>query len=106
MFHCGAGRDRTGQIAMLLLTLAGVEPEVVAADYALSAARLPALYAARGEEDEGPVLDAFLAERHTTAAELIVTTLTGLDVELCMRDAGLSDRELAALRRRLVGHGA
>src|SRR5207247_4990175 len=46
VFHCGGGRDRTGQIAMLLLTLVGVAPEDVAADYALSAERLRARYAA------------------------------------------------------------
>ena len=36
--HCGIGRDRTGLIAILLLALAGVEPEEIAADYALSEA--------------------------------------------------------------------
>ena len=35
--HCVGGRDRTGQVAMLLLALAGVAPEEIAADYALSA---------------------------------------------------------------------
>ena len=34
--HCMGGKDRTGLIAALLLGVAGVEPEVVAADYALT----------------------------------------------------------------------
>ncbi len=55
-FHCGGGRDRAGQVAMLVLALVGVAPEEIAADYALSAERLPARYAARGEEDQGPPL--------------------------------------------------
>jgi len=37
LFHCMGGRDRTGMIAMLVLTLVGVSPELVADDYELSA---------------------------------------------------------------------
>ncbi|KAK4156271.1 hypothetical protein C8A00DRAFT_41234 [Chaetomidium leptoderma] len=36
LFHCTAGRDRTGVMAGLLLTLAGASPETVALDYILS----------------------------------------------------------------------
>ena len=39
--HCTAGKDRTGVAAMLLLDLAGVAAEHVAADYALSSQRRP-----------------------------------------------------------------
>jgi protein-tyrosine phosphatase len=36
LFHCHAGRDRTGLIAALLLALAGVPAATITADYALS----------------------------------------------------------------------
>lgn len=36
-FHCTAGKDRTGLIAMLLLANAGVEQDVIIAEYALTA---------------------------------------------------------------------
>jgi hypothetical protein len=36
-FHCTAGKDRTGIIAALVLSLCGVEPEDVVQDYSLSA---------------------------------------------------------------------
>lgn len=36
LIHCAAGRDRTGIVIALLLSLLGVEDEVIAADYALS----------------------------------------------------------------------
>ncbi len=100
--HCGAGRDRAGLIAMLLLALAGVSADDIAADYALSARRLRVRFAALGEVDEGPLLEAFLTERRTTGAALIVRTLAGLDVEGLLRDAGLAADDLDALRRRLV----
>ncbi len=101
-FNCAGGRDRTGQVTMLLLALAGVAPDDIAADYVLSGVRLRARYAARGEEDEGPLLEAFLEKAGTTAADVLVTMLRGLDVEACLRVGGLTSHDIAALRRRLV----
>ena len=40
MLHCAAGKDRTGVLAALLLDVAGVEPEAIAEDYAMSATNL------------------------------------------------------------------
>ena len=102
-FHCVGGRDRAGQVAMVLLALAEVGPEEIAADYALSSERLPARYASRGEEDQGPLLEGFLAERGTSAVGLIVETVEELDMEAMLRDAGLSEDDLDAARRRLLG---
>lgn len=102
-FHCQGGRDRAGQISMLVLALAGVEPEAIAADYALSDERLRALYLSRGEEDEAPKIAAYLRERGTTATDLIVELLTTIDVEAILSSAGLEPRDLDALRLRLTG---
>src|SRR5258706_7259774 len=40
LIHCAAGRDRTGIVIALFLSLLGVDWDVVAADYALSASLL------------------------------------------------------------------
>jgi protein tyrosine/serine phosphatase len=101
--HCGGGRDRAGQVSMLLLALVGVSADVIADDYVLSYERLPARYAARGEEDQGPVLQSYLETQGKTADALIVELLERLDVETHLRQAGLSDEDVAALRSRLVG---
>lgn len=37
VFHCSAGKDRTGVLAAMVLSLVGVPDDVIAADYALSA---------------------------------------------------------------------
>jgi protein tyrosine/serine phosphatase len=100
--HCQDGRDRSGQIAMLVLALAGVEPEAIAADYALSEERLRPLYLSRGEEDEGPKIAEFLRDQGTTATALIVEILAALDIEGTLLAAGLDDQDVAALRHRLV----
>jgi protein-tyrosine phosphatase len=98
VFHCQGGRDRAGQISLLVLALAGVEPEAIAADYALSDERLRPLYLSRGEEDEAPKIAAFLREQGTTATELIVDLLATRDFEAELLAAGLSDADLAAIR--------
>lgn len=41
IFHCTAGKDRTGVLAALLLKLAGVSDEDIVADYALTAQSRP-----------------------------------------------------------------
>lgn len=43
LFHCSAGKDRTGVLASLLLGLAGADHEAIAADYALTEERVPAI---------------------------------------------------------------
>jgi protein tyrosine/serine phosphatase len=86
LIHCVGGRDRTGQIAMLVLALVGVPPEEIASDYCLSP----------GLEDE------FLAGRGTSSRELIVATLAQVDTEAAMRAGGLEDADLRALRARLL----
>jgi protein tyrosine/serine phosphatase len=86
LFHCAGGRDRTGQIALLLLSLAGVEPGQIAADYCLS-------------PDEG---DDFLASRGSSPTEAIMGVLAELDAASYLRDAGVSEADLAAVRVRLT----
>jgi protein-tyrosine phosphatase len=41
LFHCGAGKDRTGMIAALLLGIARVPHQTIAADYGLTDLYLP-----------------------------------------------------------------
>jgi protein-tyrosine phosphatase len=101
VYHCGGGRDRVGQITMLLLALAGVEPEAIAADYALSREHLRALYAARGEDDQGAIIDRYLAERGTTVEEVALDTVRSIDAVATLRRGGATDEELQAVRARL-----
>src|ERR1700759_4503889 len=84
-FHCQGGRDRAGQISILVLALAGVDPEAIAADYALSDERLRPLYLSRGQSDEAPGIAAYLRDQGTTASELIVGLLADFDVEGALR---------------------
>ena len=40
VFHCAAGKDRTGVLAALILSMLGVERQVIVADYVITAERL------------------------------------------------------------------
>ena len=102
LFHCQGGRDRTGQIAMLLLALVGVRSEAIAEDYALSRERQRALWAAHGQDDQGVSIDSFLASRGTTRQQLILDALDGLDVRAVLAGGGLEDEHVERLRRRLL----
>jgi hypothetical protein len=102
LFHCGVGRDRTGLISLLLLSLAGVTPEAIVADYELTFGQLAPLFAALGlDQDEWDVQE-HLKSRGTTVSETITSLLADLDVAGYLAAAGVSDADIGALRRRLL----
>ncbi|GGG48729.1 protein-tyrosine-phosphatase [Kocuria dechangensis] len=103
--HCSAGRDRTGVLALLLLRLAGADAaRVVAQDEAAArginewhrVSPVPHPVERHHGEDE---LARLLAGRRAALLELAA----GFDAVAYLRAAGLTDRELSALRRRLSG---
>jgi hypothetical protein len=61
------------------------------------------MYAAEGRVDIAPEIVAFLRDQGTTAPELIADLLATFDVEAALLAAGLNERDIAALRRRLLG---
>jgi protein-tyrosine phosphatase len=70
LFHCVGGRDRTGFVAIVLLAIARVGPELIADDY-VRGAELAHTY--------DPTLEEFLAERGTSARELVTELVASLD---------------------------
>lgn len=101
-FHCVGGRDRTGQITILLLAQLGAGVDQIVADYELSDESLAPMWKATGGPDEALINAEFLAGHNTTAAELIVSLLETLDVDAVMRAGGLDQADSASLRSRLV----
>lgn len=87
LFHCKRGHDRTGIIALLLLALVGVSPEDIVADYELSL---------------DPKREELLAGQHTTTREVILSTLASLEAENYLRQGGLTQTELDAIRTRFL----
>jgi protein-tyrosine phosphatase len=102
LFHCSVGRDRTGLLALLLLSLVGVAPGTIAADYELSAAALGPLFATLGQEDQAPLIARVLAERGTTIRDAILGVCEGFDAEAYLLGAGVEPTDLDRVRARLL----
>ena len=101
LIHCVAGRDRTGIVSMLLLSLAGVSVAEIVDDYALSGARLKPLFEKLGEADEDPAIEEMLAREGTTVRQTVTGLLDGFDVAGYLRSGGLDEADLKAARDRL-----
>jgi len=104
--HCFAGKDRTGIVSALLLSVAGVPDEAVADDYAASGPGVEML--SRPWFDEAGTQDELLFRRRMCEAPAAAMTevLRWLrergGVEGYLLEAGLSDAQIEALRRRLL----
>lgn len=123
LFHCAAGKDRTGIFAAGLLSVLGADDEVIATDYARSAVAIPRIMArvsasighlmgesdayfravAEGSAEVSPLLgaehDAMLAMLATLRAE------RGGAAEVLRVDGGLRDETVERLRAALVVPG-
>jgi protein-tyrosine phosphatase len=101
LFHCVAGKDRTGLIAALLLALADVVPEAIAYDYAVSTECLRDGYLARyGGADVEAVLEALRCPEEGVHNMLAHLAVVG-GVRAYLAGLGLSESEIAKLRARL-----
>jgi protein-tyrosine phosphatase len=102
VFHCAAGKDRTGLLALVLLTLAGATPEEIIADYLLTYHRMKQRYAEIGAPDQLAAVSELLASHDTTIEASLTSTIESLTMPGFLLENGLSDTELAALRTRLT----
>lgn len=98
LFHCMAGRDRTGQIALLLLSIVGAEPEAIVDDYLETVRRADQRAATSGRAHEGASSEALCRSMGTTTEGAFRSALAGLDLAALLSAASLTDAELTALR--------
>jgi protein tyrosine/serine phosphatase len=104
--HCVGGKDRTGLLTALLLHLAGVPTEEIAADYALSEERLRPRHEGWFEAAETDAERRRLERIAQTPREAISGVFDELErrygsVEGYLRSAGVSERQLERARSRL-----
>ncbi|WP_416403532.1 tyrosine-protein phosphatase [Arthrobacter sp. LFS091] len=97
LFHCMGGRDRTGIIAMLLLSAVGVEQEAIVHDY-METVRLGDLRAASTNRNSAEAQLNELCVRHGTTTEgAFRAALTSLDLDGFIEAAGLNEKDRATL---------
>src|SRR4029077_8675104 len=78
VFHCAGGKDRTGLLALVLLTLAGTTPGEIIADYLLSYDRLKQRFDELGARDQLTAVTALPASRSTTIEASLTSTIASL----------------------------
>jgi hypothetical protein len=111
VFHCTAGKDRTGLLAALLLSLAGVSDEVISEEYALTdigLAPLRELFVERllknpvlaGDEDGVRNMVSSKRENMLASLEMIQNEFEGCEGYM-RKWCGLGDEEIEVLRNRL-----
>lgn len=111
LYHCHAGKDRTGLVSVLLEGLAGVEDDAIAADYVATNVFLRDVYAEILAEyaPDSP-------EHVRLSAEMPCKPVTALGTlhflreqyggpEGYMKSVGVDATDIAALRRKLTGDG-
>jgi protein-tyrosine phosphatase len=114
LFHCAAGKDRTGVLAALILRLLGVDETDVLRDYLASRegtpawrreSYLPALRALGGDEAE-------FGRVHAAHPPALVSALRDIDArwgsveEYLIKAAGVTPDDIGDLRRLLVAYPA
>jgi protein-tyrosine phosphatase len=109
VFHCTAGRDRTGIISAMILDVLGVPDEVIAQDYVLT--ELARERTTEWIEAHEPAFAAYMAqfppERRVMRAEMIVgfvelTRAKHGSIAGFLAGAGVGEDRLEALRARLL----
>ena len=108
VYHCAAGKDRTGVLSAVLLGALGVPDELIVADYALSAERIDAIIARvmsmKGYEDALRHMPEDTLHAKPETMEKVVSEITARygSMEGYLRDAGVDDSVLERLRAKCL----
>lgn len=105
LFHCAVGKDRTGVLAMLLLSLAGVDKWDIVADYSQSWAHLMRDEAFREDwlnESGNAFRDGMTSDPKTIEFALDLLEMEHGSVEDYLLECGVPDEDVAAVRQRLL----
>ena len=104
VFHCSAGKDRTGLLAAMILEVLGVDQENISADYMLTIEAVDGIVERIKRIEQGSSPTAQTLAPQPSAFQAFQDTLRGEygGAEAYLRTNGLSDETLNALRRNLL----
>jgi protein-tyrosine phosphatase len=106
VIHCHSGTDRTGMVAALLLSLAGVPADIIAADYGQSRLHLHAYYEKIAAEAGGADKVSSFWGRPTATEAMMTMMLDHIatrygNTAAYLDKSGLSAQEIEQVRQRL-----
>lgn len=102
VIHCAVGRDRTGLVTLLLLSLLEADEDDMVADYLASRERLRAMAIHRKIGDAGVKIDRFLEGKGTTLEAVFREAARAVDAKTWAREGGLDDETVGRLAARLL----
>lgn len=107
LFYCHAGKDRTGQVAAVLLALLGVDHELINADHVASDRYLEPLYEAWIGQADDPAVRARGASHLRLDPAQMRQTLAALNdayggAESYLLASGVTPGSIGRVRRRLL----
>lgn len=108
VYHCAAGKDRTGVISAVLLGALGVPDDLIVADYALSAERIDAIIervmSMKGYEDTLKDMPADTLHAKPESMESVVAGVADRwgSMSGYLRSAGLGEETLENLRGKCL----
>jgi len=108
VFHCAAGKDRTGLVAALVLSVCDVPDDLIVSDFAFTESRMPEIIARHTARAEQASADAEVAaQQYGAQAATMHVVLQALrdehgSVAGYVRSTGVTDDEIDALRAALV----
>jgi protein-tyrosine phosphatase len=98
LFHCMGGRDRTGMIAMLLLSAIDTKTDEIADDYLETVRRGEIRAVQAGRDNDEPRLQAFCRGHGTTTEKAFRDALATLEFEALLDRLGMPAADRLALR--------
>ncbi|UOQ84751.1 tyrosine-protein phosphatase [Gracilibacillus salinarum] len=105
IFHCAGGKDRTGILAMMLLSLAGVEKKDIISNYEVSYTNLKTMHT---EEDlpEGIPVDYMYSKGEYMEKTYEYLTATYETVEQYLLAKGVEQEVITLVKNRLIDKGS
>jgi protein-tyrosine phosphatase len=97
LVHCAGGRDRTGMISAMLLSLAGADPEQIADNYVAGWRGANADLKKHPVDGRDPVADDVLEEQVLDRRPVLAEWIGSFSVDAYLEQAGLSEAERARL---------
>lgn len=102
LFHCSAGKDRTGMTAALLLMLAGVEKEEITADYTITTENLYSVLDRFSYENDENLKDYLGSEGENIEKFIEHIKKKYGGAESYMKNIGLKDNEIKILKESFL----
>ncbi len=101
LFHCHSGKDRTGVVAILLLSILDVPEEEIVSDYSLTEGNM--VFFREGEKDFRPGLPEFTLHAKKETAEKFLKAINGrAGILSYLRRINVSEEEIRKIQKKTI----